>query len=334
MNYIGSKRKLSDFIIQEIQQKVPHLSDKIFAELFGGTGIIARRLKTKVKQVISNDVEFYSFVLLRNYIANCRPLPEAAERLAFLNRLKGIEGFIYQNYCSPAERFYFADENGKRIDAIRTQIEKWKTEISEDLYYFLLASLLEAADKVANTASVYGAFLKKIKKSAQKPLFLEAADFALSNNAQHKVHKSDANTLIRSIKGDILYLDPPYNARQYGANYHLLNTIAQYSPFEPKGKTGLPEYYKSDYCKKGKVAQTFEDLIRHANFSHIFVSYNNEGLMSLTQMQEIMEKYGKYTLAQRKWQRFKADTNQNRSHSAESTLEYLHILEKTTHAVQ
>jgi len=40
-----------------------------------------------------------------------------------------------------------------------------------------LASLVESADKVANTASVYGAFLKHIKKSASKELILQPAEF-------------------------------------------------------------------------------------------------------------------------------------------------------------
>jgi adenine-specific DNA-methyltransferase len=327
MNYIGSKLRLADFIIQAVSARVPRLEDKVFAEPFGGTGIIARQLKTKVKQLIVNDIEQYSFVLLRNYIGNHQPLAEGQQRLDFLNGLSGKSGFIHQNYCSPAARLYFSDENGTRIDAIRMQIEAWNPTISEDMYYFLLASLLEAADKVANTASVYGAFLKKLKRSAQKKIILKGAHFATTAQA-HEVYHTDANHLITQIKGDILYLDPPYNARQYGANYHLLNTIAIYQPFEPKGKTGLPDYYKSDYCRKNKVADAFEKLISTADFPYIFVSYNNEGLMPLSQMKAIMEKYGDYELVQRKWQRFKADTNQNRNHTADNTLEYLHILKK------
>ena len=73
--------------------------------------------------------------------------------------------------------------------------------------------------------------------------------------------------LIKEIEGDILYLDPPYNARQYGANYHLLNTIAKYDSFSTKGKTGLRDYQKSKYCSKPEVLKTFEDkaLIHHLN---------------------------------------------------------------------
>jgi len=195
------------------------------------------------------------------------------------------------------------------------------------VYYFLLASLLESADKVANTASVYGAYLKHLKKSAQKRLVLESAHFGLSQGL-HEVHKEDSNELIKKIKGDILYLDPPYNQRQYGANYHLLNTIALYDEFVPNGKTGMREYNRSNYCKKQEVHKSFEDLIKNANFQYIFLSYNNEGIMSEDEVKNIMSKYGKYDLKTKEYQRFKADKSENRNHKADLTYEYLHILQK------
>ena len=207
---------------------------------------------------------------------------------------------------------------------MRTAIENWKEEgrISDNLYYFLLCSLLESA---ANTASVYGAYLKNLKKSAQKELVLEPAEYALNDN-EHKVFNKGANELIKEIEGDILYLDPPYNARQYGANYHMLNTIAEYKPFIPSGKTGLRKYSRSKYCSASTVRDEFDNLIKNANFKYIFLSYNNEGLMTVEDIQTIMSKYGKYDLAQIDYQRFKADAN--RFNKADSTVEYLHILEK------
>lgn len=136
-------------------------------------------------------------------------------------------------------------------------IREWRTagQIDDNTYYFLLASLLESADKVANTASVYCAYLKHIKKSAQKPLVLSPAKFTPTSN-KHLLFHQDANELISTISGDILYLDPPYNQRQYGANYHLLNTIAKYDQFVPKGKTGLRSYQKSAYCKSSEVVSS------------------------------------------------------------------------------
>lgn len=332
MNYIGSKLKLCQHFLPETIKSVcgTDLSQKTFCDIFAGTGIVGRTFKTSVKKVISNDIEYYSYILNKNYIENHRPLENAENLVSELNELSFcVDGFIYKNYClgGNGERQYFSDENGKKIDSIRIKIEEWKNtgKINKSMYYFLLASLLESADKVANTASVYGAYLKNLKKSAQKQMILESADFELNDN-EHEVFKSDANELITRISGDILYLDPPYNSRQYGANYHILNTIAEYKPFVPKGKTGLREYNRSKYCSVSSVKEEFESLIKNANFKYIFLSYNNEGLMSVEDVRRIMRKYGRYDLAQTDYQRFKADSN--RFNKAKSTVEYLHILEK------
>lgn len=331
MNYIGSKYRLLPFLEKSILGTIKgNLSDKVFCDIFAGTGAVGRFFKTKTKSVIANDMEYYSYVLNRNYIGNSSIL-DTEKWLKELARLPGKEGFIYQNYCEGGhgDRNYFSNENGKIIDAQRTAIEQWKSEelISDDIYYFLLATLLESADKVANTASVYGAYLKHIKKTAAKPLTILPAEFELTQSTD-SVYQKDANELIKNINGDILYLDPPYNARQYGSNYHLLNTIASYEAFEPKGKTGLPEYNRSDYCSKRTVTESFEQLISDAQFEYIFLSYNNEGLMSHKQIQEIMLKYGQVELKTTAYSRFKADKTENRNHTANAVEEYLFCLIK------
>ncbi len=330
MNYIGSKRKLSSFLEESIRETVGNIEEATFCDIFAGTGIVGRRFKTMTKKVIANDIEYYSYVLNRNYIGNTKSF-EKESFLDTLNQMKGVKGFIYQHYSlgGHGERQYFSDANAMKIDAIRQVMESWREEgrIDEDQYFFLLASLIESADKVANTASVYGAYLKHLKQSAQKSLVLEAATFGTEGEG-HEIYHEDANGLISRISGDILYMDPPYNQRQYGANYHLLNTIARYDNFTPQGKTGLREYIRSDYCKKSVVVESFEELIKNANFKYIFLSYNNEGLMQSQKVKKIMQKYGRYSLATTQYQRFKADKTENRNHKASSTTEYLHILEK------
>ena len=330
MSYIGSKHKLSKFIKSEIEKIAGKMTNRVFCDLFAGTGAIGRAFKSESKKIIANDVEYYSFVLNQNYIGNHEEF-EYVNLIDELNLATGEAGFVYHNYCSGSgsERQYFSDANGRKIDAVRRKIERLKIEsaINAREYYFLLTSLLEAADAVANTASVYGAFLKHLKPSAQKPLVLKPAFFELNDNS-HEVFNEDANALIKNIAGDVLYLDPPYNARHYGANYHLLNTIAKYDDFAPRGKTGLRDYYRSPFCGRQTVEKAFENLIEHARFKWIFLSYNNEGLMSAETVREVMKERGKYDLVTTDYQRFKADKTENRNHKFGATTEYLHVLEK------
>jgi adenine-specific DNA-methyltransferase len=331
LNYIGSKYSLLPFIENIILEVVGDIQGLALAEPFAGTGAVSKHFKRLVKRVVVNDLEAYSYVLNRNYIGN-NTLFDFSGLIDELDCLKGSEGVIYRNYClgGGQGRQYFSDDNGRKIDGIRQEIEHWKDcgKVDEDQYYFLLASLLESSDKVANVASVYGAYLKHLKKTAQKPLNLRPAIFEPSNG-KAEVYQMDANELIQQIEGDILYLDPPYNHRQYGANYHLLNTIALYDSFTRAGKTGLRKYGRSAYCLKNKVAIVFEDIIRSARFRHIFLSYNNEGLMPVEQIKMIMSKYGRYSLRTTTYQRFKADKDSNRQHKARQTTEYLHVLTKS-----
>ena len=334
MNYIGSKFTLSSFLEESIKQTLKEnnskpLSENIFCDLFTGTAAVSKIFKNQVKKIIANDKEYYSFVLAKNYIGNNKILKRKNELIDLLNNLKPVKSKIFINYAPSGgnERQYFSDYNAMKIDAIRLKIEEWKNNqfINDNEYFFLLASLLESADKVANTASVYGAYLKHIKKSAQKEIILKPAEFDCGNT-KILIFNEDANNIITKIKGDILYLDPPYNSREYGANYHLLNTIALYDNFTPKGKTGLRKYDKSNWCKKDKVYKELETLIKNANFKFIFLSYNDEGLLSLKQIKEIFESQGKYSLKNKTYKRFKADNN--RFNKKDETTEYLHILIK------
>lgn len=350
MNYIGSKLSLLEFLENSIK-KVAKKECHVFCDLFAGTGIVGSYFKRKGFKVISNDIQYYSYVLNRHYIQNHKPLEfkglfnvitnlknsEIQQRqgivLDYLNNKKGEKGFIYNNYClggtknEAEQRLYFSDENGARCDAIRQEIEGWKNRkvINENEYYFLLASLIESIDKYANTASVYGAFLKSLKKSALRPLILRPAELII-NDQEHEVYNEDINSVVKKIKGDILYLDPPYNQRQYATNYHILETIAKYDNPEIHGKTGLREYekQKSLYCSKNKVKKSFKELIMNADVKYIFLSYNNEGLMSAGDIKEIMSQKGDYGYFTREYSRFKADSS--REYKAEKTIEYLHYV--------
>lgn len=352
MNYIGSKKSLLEFIEKSIW-KVVKEKNYIFSDLFAWTWIVWRYFKEKWHKVIANDLQYYSFVLNRNYIWNHKVLwffglqeeiPELFVAdlhdtknivLDYLNNLPWEKGFIYKNYSlkwtkwKEFERMYFSDENAMKCDAIRWKIEKWKKEwkINDNEYYFLLASLLENIDKVANTASVYWAFLKKLKKSAQNLMNLKPAEFFLNDN-EHIVYNSDINDLILESSHDVVYLDPPYNHRQYSGNYHILETIAKYDNPKIKWITWMRDCsnQKSDYCKKSEVIKSFTNLIKNIDAKYVFLSYNCEGLMTFQEIKKIMSTRWEYWVFTKEYKRFKADKTENRNHKKDSVTEYLHYV--------
>jgi len=345
VNYIGSKWSLLPVIGQLLDEK--GLREGVFCDLFAGTTAVGQFAKKRGFQVISNDWQHYSYVLGQALLSNnaypaftclyqkypwlnqvdtgTPPLPYFEQSpefscrrplhqvIAWLNKLPGAEnGFVYSHYCagSGSGRNYFSDENGQRCDAIRTQLEDWRKAdlLTSPEYYLLLAALLEALDKVANTASVYAAYLKHIKASACKPLRLLPPP-VIQSDLRHQVYCSDANQLIGQIECDVLYLDPPYNHRQYATNYHILETVAAGDTPELSGKTGLRPYdeQRSHYCLRAKAKVAFTELISQARARHIILSYSDEGLLCAEELQAIFRQRGTCEVRRLPYKRFRAD---------------------------
>lgn len=346
MNYIGSKLSILDYIDSTLQDftKQKEFNNTTICDMFAGTSSVGKYFKSKGFNVISNDIEYYSYVLAKFYIENNSKLEfrllknKGIENpFILLNNLDNKQGFIFKNYTIDGtqnqeyERQYFTTKNAIKIDSIRAKIEEWHTEnlLTSNEYFYLIACLLESADKVANTASVYEAFLKEVKSSAQKNLVLKPIEpIIYEKSRSYKVYNKNANDLIKTLKGDILYLDPPYNTRKYDTNYHMLETIALNDNPKIKGKTGVraEQTKKSAYCMKKDAECAFENLIKSSNFKYILLSYNDEGIMPLNSIENIMSKYGTYKRYEQEHKRFKSDNN--RKYIKDHTIEYIHCLKK------
>jgi adenine-specific DNA-methyltransferase len=174
---------------------------------------------------------------------------------------------MFQNYSDIGtaeqqhQRMYFSAANAGKIDAIRNQIERWRQSgaVTAAEFYILLASLLEAVPSVSNTTGTYAAFLKFWESRSQKPLALTVPPL-LTSSLNHRAFRGNANALITRIECDVLYLDPPYNSRQYAPNYHVLETVARWDAPAVYGESGLRPYReeKSEYCQNETASQAWE----------------------------------------------------------------------------
>jgi len=354
MRFIGCKENLLDFIETFVKQK--DIRGNVFCDLFAGTGSVAKHFKKLGYKIISSDLLFFSYVLQKVYIEQNQypkfakllkhlkidPVEEtlftsdsqnAKEIIKYLNNLEGVEGFIYKNYSPEGtqgqthSRKYFTGDNSKRIDAIREKIEEWKKSnlINEQEYYFLLASLIEAVPFVANISGTYSAFLKEWDKRAFKKLTLEVPEIIKSDEI-HKVYHEDGLKVLDQVKGvDILYLDPPYNERQYAPNYHILETIAKWDKPEIKGITGMRSYenQKSEFCNPKTGIKALGEIINKGNFKHLLLSYNDDGIMPESEILKLFNKVGKSEITEQNYQRYKSNSNGEQKNGVKEKIYYL-----------
>jgi adenine-specific DNA-methyltransferase len=344
LNYIGSKFKLLDWLTTVIQSKTGWTSfaGKPVADLFAGTGIVSYHFRKQGANVLSNDAELYSSVIAHAFTCSaftpsCQTVLTTLQAELEAAKHSDTVGYITTHYSpfNGNERMFFTVENAKRIDYVRRRLEDLRPTLSREESQFLLASLLVSADAVSNVPAVYGCYLKNFKAKATKSLTLTPIHTLTtppgtgSCTTSHDVLSTE---FLRSVKADLVYLDPPYNERQYSKNYFPLNLIAKtpealLSQPPLKGKTGIPtDCFVSPFCKKGATVEAaFDTLFRELNVPWIFLSYNSESIVSKETMLRLMKQYGEVSVVERDYKRFKS-FNYNKDVEIQ---EYLFCLRKS-----
>ena len=356
MRFIGCKENLLPFIESFAEERA--LEGGVFCDLFAGTASVGKRFKQLGYKVISNDLLYFSYALQKAYLElNEYPAFNALAKhlridsggsghdllsrksrnargvIEHLNQSEGMEGFFYKNYsdegtkASRHHRMYFTGDNAKKIDAIRETIESWKTKglIDEQEYYFLICAIVEAVPFVSNISGTYAAFLKNWDKRAFKKLHLQLPE-VIRTKQTHQVFNEDGIDVVSRIGPvDILYLDPPYNERQYAPNYHILETVARWDDPVIRGKTGMRGYQgqKSDFCNPRLGIRALEQILANAKFKHLILSYSDEGIMPEDQIVGLFEKFGKVEVIERDYQRYKSHSNGRAKNGVKERLYYL-----------
>lgn len=314
--YIGGKQKLIDWIFSIVQKECQGES---FTDIFAGTGIVSAVATKHFKKLILNDFLYSNHIIYKAFFGNGTwNSTKINNIIRQYNSLNGED--IPDNYFS--SNFggkYFNHESSRIIGFIRDNIEENKKNLTEKEYYILLASLIYSVDKIANTVGHYDAFFKKEVISGN--FFMRPIDPIGVGDVE--IYREDANALARRIKTDVVYIDPPYNSRQYSRFYHLLETLVKWDKPALHGVALKPEEENmSDYCRSN-AKEKLEDLINSIDTKYYVVSYNNtynskssssQNKITLQDIKEILSQKGKTKVFEKNHKHFNAGNTDFNDH--------------------
>lgn len=268
--YLGNKYKLLPFIDKIVKQECKNINT--VADIFAGTGVVCSLFKDK--KLILNDILYSNYITYDTWFGS-----ENVNKVKLLNLINNYNNIQVEedNYMSDNfSNTFFCESDCKKIGYIRENINTLYNDgyINKREKSFLITALLYAMDRVANTCGHYDAYIRNSKFEKKLELFM--LDVDNNNNPNNVFYKQDANELVKNIEADLVYIDPPYNSRQYCDAYHLLENVALWNKPAVAGIARKMDRskLKSDYCTNS-ATKSFDELIGNINAKYILLSYNN-----------------------------------------------------------
>lgn len=320
--YIGNKYKLIEWIFSVLDKEC---DGKSFTDIFAGTGVVASVASKHFDEIILNDFLHSNYAIYKAFFDKGNyNTDKIISIIKDYNNINGED--LDENYFSiNFGGKYFSKNSAKIIGFIRDNIEENKERLTEREYSMLIASLLYSVDKIANTVGHYDAYFKK--ESIEDNFFMRPIDPIEVKKAL--IFREDANMLAKKIKTDIVYIDPPYNSRQYSRFYHVLETLTKWDKPELHGVALKPEPENmSDYCRV-TAKDRLNELVNDINAKYLVVSYNNtydsksnssQNKITLEEIKDILSKRGKTKIFEKDYRHFNAGNTDFNNHK-----EYLFV---------
>ena len=268
--YLGNKYKLLPFITGVVSDECPDITS--IADIFAGTGAVSSAFTDKV--IITNDLMYSNYICNYAWFGAEEYDPQIIiDCVVRYNALTDLEdNYMTDNFADT----YFSRDDCAKIGYIREDIEVLykKGDINTRERAILITSLLYAMDKIANTCGHYDAYRKGVEFDKSLELYVPMAN--RQNNPNNQCFNIDSNELVKNIEADLVYIDPPYNSRQYCDAYHLLENVARWEKPEVFGVARKMDRstMKSKYCTQS-ATEAFEQLIGDIKAKYILLSYNN-----------------------------------------------------------
>lgn len=307
--YTGSKYKLADWICELIKN---NCTGDSFCELFAGTAIISSQMLPIMKKIYINDFLYSNKVIYEAFFSkdayDYKRLIQIKEDFNKINVENLKPNYVSKNFGNK----FFSYNDALKIGYIREQINKIK-DINNREKSILLTSLIYSFDRSANTVGHYDAYIKG--KTIKDSFMYELIEPLNIGKCETYISREDANKFAKNVHCDIVYIDPPYNSRQYSRFYHVLENIASWKKPNLFGEACKPAPENmSEYCR-ASATKTFEDLIQSLDCKYIVVSYNNtytskssssKNKISLESINSILEKKGKVSVFEKSHRYFDA----------------------------
>lgn len=339
--YLGNKTKLTSWIsstLGDVLGDVGRVADPMC-----GTGSVSEALALDGHTILAADA--LRFPTLHAKARLHHPtnldfqkigLDSYSHAIETLNELEPLKGLFWVEYSADGQpengakpRRYFSGENAAHIDAIRRRLLKWRKDgLSPNATDRLLHDLILAVNRVANITGTYGYYRSSWNRESLKPLTLKMSKPSRSAGEHHTVLHGRAKNLLDEInKCDVCYLDPPYTKRQYGGNYHILETLAREDEPTPAGDGGLRDWQPdaSDFCYKRKALGAFNTLLSGLRVPIIAISYSTDGQVSPDDLLDTLSGYGSVVRHDMPFSRFNSN---GRVRASDPLQEHLYIVDR------
>ncbi len=303
IKYIGSKRKLLPVILRTVEA-LPNAETAI--DLFSGTSRVGHALKRVGYRVLANDHNAYAHVLAMCYVQADREdvLDDAKKLVREFNALPGSPGYFTETFCVRSR--YIQPKNGERVDAVREAIERKGLE--PELKAVLLTSLMEAADRVDSTTGLQMAYLKQWASRSFNDLRLRVPQLLpRAQNGKGAAYCMDALDAAHELRGDVAYLDPPYNQHSYLGNYHVWETLVRWDKPEVYGvacKRVDCRQRRSPFNSKRQCQRAMREVVHAVKAPILVMSFNNEGYFSREEMETLLGERGEVTIIESDYKRY------------------------------
>ncbi len=187
-------------------------------------------------------------------------------------------------------RNYFTKENAHILDRSLNHIRFWYRQgmISEFHRCVLISILLDSMERYVNSQGTYHDFLRnEFEPRAKKKFRFSMPNYfgLLHAKRKHYLGKSEdsLNFISKVHQHDVLYIDPPYNFRQYTAYYFLPNFMAKHAlihnldDYMSKIKyvrgQNMDDDFTSPFSNRDKFIPALNNLVRAAKCKYVVMSY-------------------------------------------------------------